>query len=164
MNLPRTLIVGIGSSHGDDQAGWQVAQRLANDIRDDQVAVRQAASPDRLLDWLDGVEHLVVCDACRGSGAVGEVKRWRWPLPENERTPWSSTHGLTLPAVLQLIEQLGRLPPHVVIWTVEAGASGAMDTMSPEVEAALPKLVSAIVDDRHSQQTLQDWSCTNNRS
>ena len=164
MSQPRILIVGIGSSHGDDQAGWLAVRQVANELDSGCVAVRQAASPDQLLAWIDGVEAMIVCDACRGSGEIGEVKRWTWPLPARARAAWTSTHGLTLPAVLQLAEQLGQLPPRVVIWTVEAAAGGAMHTLSPQVETALPRLCGAILHEIEIYFARPEPSCTNSRS
>ncbi|MGI9427921.1 MAG: hypothetical protein ACR2NM_04645, partial [Bythopirellula sp.] len=102
MSIARTLIVGIGSPHGDDQAGWLVAERLATDLDHDNIAVRKATSPVQLLDWLDSIDRLVVCDACRGLGDVGELRRWLWPSPELADGSWSGTHDFSLIAVLQL--------------------------------------------------------------
>lgn len=82
---PQVLVVGIGSSHGDDMAGWEVVDRLLDDrlsaatsqlkaddasigdrrplaLRDSsQVELRKASVPHDLLDWLeaDRVTHLV---------------------------------------------------------------------------------------------------------
>jgi hydrogenase maturation protease len=159
MSRSRTLVVGIGSPHGDDQAGWLVAERLADDpgIGTESVAkgtkisnhppgiiVRQAKSPSELLDWLDGMDRLVICDACRGLGRVGELRSWRWPDHELADVSWSGTHDLSLPAVLALADRLGRLPPRVTIWSVEGASIGALAAVSPEVAEALPNLVEQI--------------------
>ena len=45
-----TLVVGVGSHHGDDQAGWLVADLLAASASED-VAVRKAKTPAEILDW-----------------------------------------------------------------------------------------------------------------
>ena len=93
----RTLVVGIGSDQGDDRFGWLVAKSLP-----DQAAigceVRRAQSPGELLDWLDGVSRLVVCDACRGGGQLGQVRRCLWPCAEIEEQAFRGTHDMNLPA------------------------------------------------------------------
>jgi hydrogenase maturation protease len=147
MSLPRKLVVGIGSPHGDDQAGWRLAERLAIAFDQDNVVVRKAKSPSELLDWLDGIERLIVCDACRGLGRVGEIKRWTWPASELQQASWSGTHDLSLPAVLQLADRLGRLPPTVVVWSVEGASVEALGAMSSHVAAALPNLADQIANE-----------------
>lgn len=140
----RTLIVGIGSSHGDDQAGWLVAERLAGKFDQDDVVVRKAGSPVELLDWLDGTDRLIVCDACRGLGRAGEVQRWTWPDRELLDAALSGTHDLPLPAVIQLAERIGRLPSEVVLYAVEAATSSPLNVVSSEVLESIPKLTHNI--------------------
>jgi hydrogenase maturation protease len=159
LSCSRTLVVGIGSPHGDDQAGWLVAERLADDpgIGTESVLkgtkasghcptviVRKATSPGELLVWLDGLDRLVICDACRGLGRVGAVREWTWPVHEFADAAWSGTHDLPLPAVLELAQRLRRLPPRVTIWSVEGASNDALAAVSPEVAAALPSLVDQI--------------------
>lgn len=156
MRLPRILVVGIGSPHGDDQAGWRLAERLAIAFDQDNIAVRKAKSPSELLDWLDGIERLIVCDACRGLGRAGEIKRWTWPASELQQASWSGTHDLSLPAVLQLADRLGRLPPTVIVWSVEGASVEALGAMSSVVAAALPNLADQIANEVN-----QGSRCTN---
>ncbi len=159
MSSSRTLIVGIGSPHGDDQAGWLVALGLASEIRPRDIDVRQASSPVQLLDWLSGIEQLVICDACRGLGGVGNVRRWDWPARELADAEWSGTHDFSVPAVLDLAESLGQRPRHVVIWTVEGNPRGALAPLSPEVADAIPNMVQWIISDLRATTP-----CTNSHS
>ena len=164
MNHSKTLIVGIGSPHGDDAAGWKVAERLANDLDCHDIHIRQATSPIQVLDWIENVEHLILCDACRGFGQPGDVREWCWPAPELVNLSWSGTHDFSLVASLQLAERLNRLPPHVLIWTVEAATVGMFDAMSPEVADAVPKLAGAIAKECLRSSNVKGEPCTNNRS
>ena len=163
MNLQRTLLVGIGSPHGDDQLGWLVADRVATCVKHDHIEIRRAASPTDLLDWLHGVNLLVICDACRGLRRVGEVHRWNWPTPELPALAWSGTHDLSLLAVLTLAQRLGRLPEQVVVWAMEAAASNTAEHLSPELSAAVPALVNRIVAELNDTAPLQENACTSNR-
>jgi len=146
----RTLVVGIGSPHGDDRAGWIVADRVARAASEARVAVRIARSPIEAVDWLDGVRHLVLCDACRGLGPYGTTRRWEWPIPVDARMDWSGTHDMPLPAVLALAERLGKLPSRVVIWAVEGRPSAQHSDdahLSPELVPILDDLAMRIVRD-----------------
>jgi len=168
MSTVRTLIVGLGSPHGDDQAGWLVADQLvahqhaahqhAAVLDPGDVAVRKAATPVDLIGWLDGIDHLLVCDACRGLGRVGAVRSWTWPASELEGANWSGTHDFALPAALQLAQRIGQLPPRVEIWSVEGAHGDALAMMSPEVLSALPELIDGMV-----KVVTQDKRCTNKR-
>ena len=145
MTLARTLVVGIGSPHGDDQAGWLVVDRLLNRWRGTSIDVRKASSPMQLLNWLDGKEKLIVCDACRGPGSPGEVSRYDWPDHALMEVTWSGTHDLPLPAVLELGQRLGKLPPSVVIWCLGAATGRPLEQLSSPAAAGLPNVVSEVL-------------------
>jgi hydrogenase maturation protease len=133
------LVAGLGSPLGDDQAGWMVVQMLgARSMPPARlVALRE---PLRLLDELNGEDRLVVIDACRSGLPVGRLVRLCWPDPAVAMCWGSSSHGLDVGAVLTVAEQLGRLPPHVVLIGVEAGTPCHSQDLSPEVARALPAL------------------------
>lgn len=143
------LVVGIGSSHGDDRVGWEVARAI--DRRGDRgIATRCARTPAKLLDWLDGVERLDVCDAVSWSTTetaveIGSVRCWQWPAQDLERAPFRTSHDLSLPAVLALAETLGRLPPEVRVWGVTIGAPTTPSaTLSPALAALVPAIAGRI--------------------
>ena len=138
----RTLLVGLGSPHGDDQIGWLVADAVA-ELDPTMLAVR-ALSPMDLLDRLDGVDRLAICDACVGSGAVGALTRWDWPTIEALPTTATGTHDMSLVEVLELAESLGRLPGHVTIWGIEAEPPHPAAPVSAKLAAAIPHLAQAI--------------------
>jgi len=97
----RALVVGIGSPYGDDRVGWLVAERIA-EMLGNRFIVRCARSPAELLDWLDGVAELHVCDAFASHTQIGEAWCWQWPLPEIESAHFHGSHDLSLPAALAL--------------------------------------------------------------
>ncbi|HVA44800.1 MAG TPA: hydrogenase maturation protease [Pirellulales bacterium] len=148
-----TLIVGLGSPHGDDQIGWRVAERLAleresacgaSGLRgplapqaDCTITIRTASSPADLLDWLEGVERLIVCDACQAVGSPGTVHCWRWPEAPLGRLRSSGSHDLSLAEVLTLAEELRSLPGEVIIWAVESRTCQCGAAMSAEAATAV---------------------------
>ncbi|MFV2065944.1 MAG: hypothetical protein ACC645_03120 [Pirellulales bacterium] len=66
-----TRIIGLGSPHGDDQAGWLAVDRLAQIDELDAQPIALRITTD-LLDYLDGCQHLILIDACQ-SGDSSEV-------------------------------------------------------------------------------------------
>lgn len=152
-----TLLVGLGSPHGDDRIGWLVIERLRS-MPLDGITLRQARSPLDLLDWLEGIERLVVCDAARGTGPPGRTRHWVWPVAELDAWQGSGSHDFSLPQVLELAEHLGLVhtgsindseshankPPRVELWTVEGHNDNPGECLSTEVEAALPGLLQSI--------------------
>lgn len=144
MSTPRTLIIGIGSPHGDDQVGWWVADKLRATAHDCDLIVRKAKSPVDLLDWIDGVDRLMLCDACQGLGEIGASRRWTWPEVALQDVAWSGTHDLSLPAVLALAQRLRRLPDDVVVWAIQGDASPTVDSVSSQIAAAATEVVQQI--------------------
>ena len=102
-----TLIVGFGSSHGDDQFGWRVAEQLSALAEHSSVTVRQARSPAEILGWLEGVERLIVCDACQDLGLPGRMHHWRWPDAALAELRFAGSHDLGVSAALGLADRLG---------------------------------------------------------
>lgn len=142
-----TLIVGIGSDHGDDQLGWLVAQALAQ-RQLPECEVRLAGTPSKLLNWLDGQERVICCDACRGAGPVGTIHRWQWPEDRLTHLDWSGTHDMNLPAVLSLCAELNWLPDSVVVWGVEISPPQVAGDMSTVVLQAIADVVERIASEQ----------------
>lgn len=137
---PRTLAVGIGSPHGDDQIGWIVVRDLAAAMRG-EIDIKQASQPAELLDWLPDVEQLIICDACLAGGAAGEIHRWDWPTDRLATRERAGSHDLSLPFVLSLAERLGKLPPRVVVWGIELGDASPGAPLSGQVRSAVSSLI-----------------------
>jgi hydrogenase maturation protease len=139
----RPLIVGLGSDHGDDRAGWLVVEQLRRTgwNHADAKPARHAAE---ILDWAEPSRPLVICDACQGSGPVGTYKCWTWPESRSPARPRTGTHDLGLPAALELAVLTARLPPKVMVWTIEGAnwrpgseVSGAVSEAARTVAAFL---------------------------
>jgi hydrogenase maturation protease len=154
MSKLSTLIVGIGSPHGDDQAGWRVVDALRA-ILSSAIEVREASTPSQLLDWLDCVGRLIICDACQvhrrvrddSAGATQSVHRWQWPTLQVSMLRSAGSHSFGLPQVLQLAERLGRLPQDVIVFGIEGRQFDAFASLSPNVEELIDKVVEKIADE-----------------
>ncbi len=157
----KILIAGIGSAHGDDQAGWLVAEQLAAGFQDCcNITVRKAMIPLDLLDWLDGVDVLHVCDACEKVQNQIHVDRFVW----NPSTIVSSTPELDFPVehairslrhhgshdfgiteVLRLASELRKLPASVIIWAVDGRCFRPGDQMCAMTRSAAMQAASCIM-------------------
>ena len=142
---PSSLVVGIGSPNGDDRVGWEVADRLSA-IAEHTVAVRCARTPADLLDWLEGIERLEICDAVSSNSIVGSVACWQWPSAQIEQAGFHTSHDLSLPAALSPADALGHLPARVRIWGVTVEPGGSLESLSPAAAAAVPIVVRRICD------------------
>lgn len=142
----RTLIVGLGSALGDDQAGLIAAEKLEKVLT--TAMVRQLRSPAGLLDLFDGLDELHIMDACHGAGECGAILKCNWPAPAVSALRFTGTHDFDLVAALRLADELRLLPPRVTIWAIEtsANASQAINTtVSPKVAVAIDQLVAQMV-------------------
>jgi len=141
------LFVGIGSPHGDDRVGWEIALRLS-ERKSSLLVVRSACTPAELLDWLEGIDILDICDAV-ASNEPGSLYCWSWPAAEIEQAAFRGTHDMTLQAALMLADELGRLPRCTRIWGVGIKPPLSGDALSPEVAAAIPTMVDRMCEALH---------------
>ncbi len=109
-------VLGFGSTHGDDIAGWQLVERLKHLPNVHAVAVRQTVDA---LDYFENCSTAILIDACTGGGIPGTLSRLVWPDPSICSRHARSTHGLGIGEVLQLAASLHVLPASVVIHGIE---------------------------------------------
>ena len=140
---PRTLLVGIGSPHGDDRVGWLVARQVAA-RSGDALAVRCARTPSELLDWLGGLDTLIVCDAIICDRPPGTWQSWTWPASQIELAQFSGSHDLPLAGALALAAELGQLPARVQIWAMTINDAQRLSDVSAAVAAAAEKVAQQI--------------------
>jgi hydrogenase maturation protease len=139
-----TCIVGLGSPNGDDQFGWLVVERLAAEIsqcRLSDVITHRAAAPVQVLDWLDGIDRLLLIDACRGQNALGSLIRLEWPAQEIEQISGSGTHDYTIWQTLNLASRLDTLPRHCHLWCAAEQQCEPLQPLSPSLLALVPQVV-----------------------
>ena len=68
-------VIGLGSPFGDDRVGWRVIRLLNGRLPGpvDLVALDRPGST--LINWMQGVEHLVLIDAVRSGAPPGDMIR-----------------------------------------------------------------------------------------
>lgn len=121
--MPEGRIIGVGSPFGADRAGWEVADYL-------QTAGFPERFPDldwrildrpgpRLIEWLAGMDLVVIIDALLG-GVPGRPRIVdAAALAGNEAD--LSSHGFGVAEALAIAEALGDLPRQLAILAIEVG-------------------------------------------
>lgn len=137
-------IIGLGSPHGDDQIGWLIADEVRLRARGECV-VHKICSPLEILDRIDGIEWLAICDACRGTGLPGDWHRWTWPDTQIVQQTFAGSHDIGLATALDLATRLKRLPQTVNVWGVEIERCVPGIDVSGKVRSAITHVVSSMI-------------------
>lgn len=162
MSLPSTrvdsrLVVGLGSrDRGDDAVGPEVAARVAarvgTPLTRAGVRVVEHEDPTALIDLWADAGLAVVVDAVRSGQPPGTLVVLEAGADGSQfpAGPWAvtgrgGTHALGLAAVVELARTLGRLPGRLVVVGIEVGGVEHGAPLSPEVAAAVPGAVDAVV-------------------
>ena len=132
------LVVGLGSHHGDDQAGWLAVRRL-RERHFPEASLACLQHPAELLDMIETDQDLVICDACSGNRDPGTIHCGIWRpaiLVQQQNTksdgcrqrlvanadiehPRQGSHDLSLFEVMELGYSLNGFPVSAEIWMVE---------------------------------------------
>ena len=153
VNDPGTIkIIGLGQSlRGDDAAGL-VAVTLWNSTYQSKnkrpgVEMELAGLPGvGLLSLLDGARFAILVDAVRSGAQAGTVHT----LSENQLEAFpagaGSAHGWGVAETLSLGRKLmpASLPGKLILIGIEAGQLNLGETLSPQVESALPQVAQLI--------------------
>ena len=145
-----TLIIGLGNSlRGDDGVGTQIATLLASLALPEGVEVVQGGTPGlELVNWMEGWQRVIIIDAADVARQPGEFVRFTPDqghlLGDDQHL---SIHAAGLRDALLLAEILGTLPKEVIVYGVQPANLDWVDALSPEVEAAAPRILRAILDE-----------------
>jgi len=137
-------VIGLGSPFGDDRVGWRVIELLQALVPAEVDLVALDRPGAALINWIKGVDHLVLVDALRSGASPGSIVTL---TPSELRTESGrlTSHSLALADTFRLAETLGNLPARIDIYGIEL--SGLNDTGLSEVaSAAADALTSLIVE------------------
>lgn len=139
------VVIGIGNPYRrDDGVGPALADRLSAHRTSTVDVVVLDGEPTGLLDAWAGVPLAVVVDAVLCDPAEpGRIHRTELGEPLCGRAV--SSHAMGVPEAVRLGAALGRLPGRLVMFAVEAADVGHGVGLSPEVAAALPELLDAVL-------------------
>jgi hydrogenase maturation protease len=140
-------VIGVGNDlRGDDAAGLVAARRVAKRNVDGIAVVEAPGEGASLIDVWDGADAVILIDAVRSGSAPGTIHR----LPRRALTPNAglfrqSTHAISVPDAVELAGAIRRLPKRLTVIGIEGKSFLARLGLSPEVEAALPGAVDAVL-------------------
>jgi hydrogenase maturation protease len=142
------LILGLGNPlQADDGVGCRLVEALEGRKLPPGVEVMDAGTPGvGLINLLEGRQRAIIVDAAEMGRPAGEVVRFR---PEDVvltgSTERFSLHRTAVADALALARALNLSLPEIVFFGVQPGLIGWRDELSPEVAAAIPRLVDAIL-------------------
>ncbi|MFB9905400.1 hydrogenase maturation protease [Allokutzneria oryzae] len=139
-------VIAVGNEfRRDDGVGPAVVAALADRVGATVRLVVTDGDPVRLLEAWQGLDLAVLVDASLCEPPMpGHVHRTTIDrLPTAHGSP--SSHGLGIPEAVELARVLDRMPRTLVVYSVEAAAVDFGVGLCPEVAAAVPKLVEAVL-------------------
>ncbi len=151
------MVAGLGSSHGDDRAGWVLTEMLA-ECCPPGVSVFAVRTP---LDVLSRIRqdvwfHLI--DACDAGRKPGTLLRWSSTASDWSAEPntvpqivaacrAATTHDMDCLSVLELARRLQQFPRGLTVWMIQGRCFEPMSAMSAEVTGALPQAAEAVLQE-----------------
>ena len=143
----RTAVVGVGNAdRGDDAAGRLAARSLRAVLPPEIAVVEMLGDAASLVEVLAEYDAVFVVDAVRtGTAEPGQLHRLAahtGPLPTAFHDV--STHGFGVGEGIELARTLGRLPPTVVVYGIEARDFAHGQPPSPAVGAGIERAVAAV--------------------
>jgi hydrogenase maturation protease len=143
-----TLVIGLGNPlRGDDGVGVRVAQMLATQALPPDVEVLDGGTQGLgLVNLMEGRRRVILVDAADVGRAPGEFVRF---TPDEARLLGDeahlSVHAGGLRDALLLAQALQVLPDEVIIFGVQPARLEWDSALSPEIEATLPDLITAVL-------------------
>lgn len=143
-----TLIIGLGNPlRGDDGVGICVVRALAERSLPDGVEVMDGGTQGLgLVNLMEGRRRVILVDAASMGQNPGQFVRFALgeACLRGDDQPLS-VHAAGLREALLLAQALRMLPDQLIIFGVQPAKVDWGDALSPEIEAALPALVEAVL-------------------
>lgn len=142
------VIIGIGNPYRrDDGIGPAAAAALEELGTPRADVVLSDGEPAALIETWAGRDLAVIIDAVRCEPSdPGRI--WRSAGADlGEPAVAASSHAFGVPDALRLGQVLGRVPSRLVVLAVEAARLDLGTGLSPEVSAALPVVVQAVLEE-----------------
>ena len=147
---PATLILGLGNPlRGDDGVGPFVVKALLDRGLPQGVKALDAGSGGlALLQIMEGWDRVLVVDAADVGRQPGQFVRFRPDQAElGQRSDGLSFHETGLADALTLARALDQPLPEIIIFGVQPAHMDWGQGLSPDVSAAVPALMEAILSE-----------------
>jgi hydrogenase maturation protease len=136
------IVIGVGNpDRGDDGVGRAVAYLLKPYMQ----AIEHDGEATSLLDLLGAAERVWLVDAARSGAVPGTIHRidCAIDIPQPGNSP--SSHGLGIAEAIGLARALGELPPHCIVYAIEAASFAPGAPLSPRVARAAREVAARIL-------------------
>jgi hydrogenase maturation protease len=147
----KTIVIGLGNPIlGDDGAGWKVVEELKASLPEGIDIDALAGGGLSLMERLVGYDHAIIVDTLNtGEGTKGKI--WVFSLqslPNPFLGHLGSAHETNLMTALDVGRSLGaHLPDRVTVVGIESpGVYDFGESLSPEIEGAIPGAVQAVLE------------------
>ncbi len=149
-------IIGLGNTlRGDDAAGILVVRRLKPLLGAQAKIIEAEMASTEVLEFIEGANVAILVDAARSGRPAGTIHRIdASTIPIRGDIFPHSTHAFNARDALELGRSLGRLPPRVIVYGIEAQDMTAGAAVSPPVAEAVDQAVERIV------QEVMEHECT----
>jgi len=143
------VVAGAGRrDRGDDGAGPAVADRLRGLALRNVEVLADDVDPMSLLEAWSEADGAIIVDAIAPRGQPGRIVRFD---AGNATLPAAllatSTHGMGVAHAIELARILGKLPPRLVVFGIEAAGFGLGAGLSPLVARAVDVATDAVVEE-----------------
>jgi hydrogenase maturation protease len=143
-------ILAIGSSHGDDRAGWEAADLLSR-RRGLEHRVFKLASPVEIIGHLQVADVVILLDACTSGRTPGAVQRVQPDDLPNKSLGRRSTHGMSVAEAVSMSTALNTNSPTVTVFAIEIEHASPGAAISAAVARGIERLAEAVIAELESE-------------
>jgi len=142
----KILILGVGNVLlNDEGVGVHIAQKMISlDLPPEVRVVEGGTDGFGLMHLILEADRLILIDAVKGGDAPGSIYRFDLedcpPYPDPYKT---SVHQISILEVIHLADLIGSTPTTTIIG-VEPKSTDMGMTLSPEVEARIPRIIELV--------------------
>lgn len=141
--MARVLIVGYGNPlKSDDSLGWRAAEEIVRQFPSPELKVMRVHQlVPEIAEEASRAELAIFIDARSGEPA-GHIACDQ--LTNETRAGSTFSHQLSPSTIIQLAEELYGRSPRAYLLTVSGECFEDGETLSPAVQAALPRLIARV--------------------
>jgi len=135
-------VLGLGNVlMGDEGVGVRAAEALRGRVPEGVRVVGAGALGLELLAEFEGARRLLILDCLDAGVPAGRILRMKGAGVTGPPRPNLSPHELGVGDLLSLAALHGKVPEEVVVLGIQPASVAPRLGLSPEIEAALPRLV-----------------------
>lgn len=142
----RIKVIGLGSPHGDDQAGWEVIRLLQQNDLSEAIRTEALDRPGpALTNYLNDCDLAILIDGCDAGWPPGQWQQFNLnQLLECAELQGGSSHQLGVADSLQLAVTLAMELPEVIVFPVQIQHSQPMTPPSTTITRSCAEISAKI--------------------